>query len=75
VTAVLSHVRMRSAKEQLAMMDEMKRQQVALQQQAQAEVEPGGFDGNDSATWGNPGRNEICPCGSGKKFKHCHGQI
>ncbi|MFL4595874.1 SEC-C metal-binding domain-containing protein [Stenotrophomonas maltophilia] len=20
-----------------------------------------------------PGRNELCPCGSGKKFKHCHG--
>ena len=75
VTQVLSHVRMRSAQEQQAMMDEMKRQQVALQQQAQAAVEPGGFDGNDRATWGNPGRNEICPCGSGKKFKHCHGQI
>ena len=75
VTQVLSHVRMRSAQEQQAMMDEMKRQQVALQQKAQMAVEPGGFDGNDRATWGNPGRNEICPCGSGKKFKHCHGQI
>jgi len=21
------------------------------------------------------GRNESCPCGSGKKYKHCHGQI
>ena len=21
------------------------------------------------------GRNEKCPCGSGKKFKHCHGNI
>ena len=21
------------------------------------------------------GRNEKCPCGSGKKFKHCHGRI
>ena len=21
-----------------------------------------------------PGRNDLCPCGSGKKFKHCHGQ-
>jgi preprotein translocase subunit SecA len=21
------------------------------------------------------GRNDPCPCGSGKKFKHCHGQI
>jgi len=24
-------------------------------------------------TWGKVGRNEPCPCGSGKKFKHCHG--
>ena len=21
------------------------------------------------------GRNDVCPCGSGKKFKHCHGQL
>ncbi len=27
----------------------------------------------DISTWGNVGRNESCPCGSGKKFKHCHG--
>jgi preprotein translocase subunit SecA len=32
-----------------------------------------GFDENDPSTWGNPGRNSPCPCGSGKKFKHCHG--
>ena len=24
-------------------------------------------------SWGQVGRNEPCPCGSGKKFKHCHG--
>ncbi|WP_181704492.1 preprotein translocase subunit SecA [Chthonobacter rhizosphaerae] len=29
----------------------------------------------DPSTWGNVGRNEPCPCGSGKKFKHCHGQF
>ncbi|MFH1861215.1 MAG: SEC-C metal-binding domain-containing protein, partial [bacterium] len=22
-----------------------------------------------------PGRNDPCPCGSGKKYKHCHGQV
>jgi preprotein translocase subunit SecA len=33
------------------------------------------FDENDQATWGNPARNEACPCGSGKKFKHCHGKL
>nr|WP_136441969.1 preprotein translocase subunit SecA [Pacificoceanicola onchidii] len=34
-----------------------------------------GFDENDPSTWGNPGRNDLCPCGSGKKFKHCHGKL
>lgn len=32
-----------------------------------------GFDENDRATWGNPSRNDPCPCGSGLRFKHCHG--
>jgi preprotein translocase subunit SecA len=30
-------------------------------------------DPNDQRTWGKVGRNEACPCGSGKKYKHCHG--
>ena len=34
-----------------------------------------GFNEADPSTWGNPGRNEPCPCGSGKKFKHCHGRF
>ena len=34
-----------------------------------------GFDEAQPATWGNPGRNDPCPCGSGEKFKHCHGKI
>ncbi|MFC6688971.1 preprotein translocase subunit SecA [Jhaorihella thermophila] len=34
-----------------------------------------GFVEDDPSTWGNPGRNEKCPCGSGKKFKHCHGRL
>ena len=29
----------------------------------------------DPSSWGRVGRNEPCPCGSGKKFKHCHGSI
>jgi preprotein translocase subunit SecA len=32
-------------------------------------------DPNDPSTWGRVGRNELCPCGSGKKYKHCHGQF
>ena len=34
-----------------------------------------GFDETDPSTWGNPGRNDACPCGSGEKFKHCHGRV
>ena len=32
-------------------------------------------DPNDPATWGKISRNAPCPCGSGKKFKHCHGRV
>ncbi len=30
---------------------------------------------DDPTTWGKIGRNETCPCGSGKKFKQCHGRL
>ena len=29
----------------------------------------------DPTSWGKVGRNEVCPCGSGKKYKHCHGRF
>ena len=32
-------------------------------------------DPNDPSTWGQVSRNEACPCGSGKKYKHCHGAL
>ena len=32
-------------------------------------------DPQDPSSWGKVGRNEACPCGSGKKFKHCHGVL
>ena len=33
------------------------------------------FDENDPTTWGKTPRNAACPCGSGKKYKHCHGKV
>lgn len=33
------------------------------------------FDPKDPRTWGKVARNDLCPCGSGKKYKHCHGKI
>ncbi|WP_286828938.1 MULTISPECIES: preprotein translocase subunit SecA [Kordiimonas] len=35
----------------------------------------GGFNPNDTSTWGDVPRNAPCPCGSGEKFKHCHGDV
>src|SRR5262245_18066163 len=32
-------------------------------------------DPKNPASWGKVGRNEVCPCGSGKKYKHCHGRF
>jgi len=36
-------------------------------------IDPQNRDANNPETWGDVGRNEVCPCGSSKKFKHCHG--
>jgi preprotein translocase subunit SecA len=30
---------------------------------------------DDPATWAQSGRNDPCPCGSGRKYKHCHGRV
>ena len=38
-------------------------------------VNPEDRDPEDETTWGKIGRNEPCPCGSGKKYKHCHGAL
>jgi preprotein translocase subunit SecA len=32
-------------------------------------------DPADPATWAATSRNAPCPCGSGKKYKHCHGAV
>ncbi|WP_299401573.1 preprotein translocase subunit SecA [uncultured Roseobacter sp.] len=85
VTQKLSQIRPLTEEEQQAMLDQMRAQQAAAQAAAAgatagAAVVAGagaaeGFVEDDPSTWGNPGRNEECPCGSGKKFKHCHGRL
>ena len=32
-------------------------------------------DPRNPSTWGTVGRNAACPCGSGKKYKYCHGRL
>jgi preprotein translocase subunit SecA len=86
VTQKLAQIRPMSQEEQEAMMRQILEQQARMRQPAMAMAEPeaeaapagerlAGFDETDPSTWGNPGRNDACPCGSGKKFKHCHGRL
>ena len=46
-----------------------------LQQTVITHVDPESRNPNDPSTWGKIARNEACPCGSGKKYKQCHGQL
>ncbi|CUK13395.1 preprotein translocase subunit SecA [Ruegeria denitrificans] len=89
VTQQLSRVRPLTEEEQREMLAQMQAQQAQSQQavdqaasQAEAVAEADasgdplpGFVEDDPSTWGNPSRNDRCPCGSGKKFKHCHGRL
>ena len=78
VSQHLSKVRPLTQEEQTAMMQQMMLQNTKTQNdtsKSSTEPTPNNFNENDSTTWGNPGRNARCPCGSGKKFKHCHGRL
>jgi preprotein translocase subunit SecA len=82
VSEQLSRIRPLSEDEQRQMIEQMQAQnQMPIldnnepETAADPEAALPGFDENDPTTWGNPGRNQACPCGSGKKFKHCHGSI
>jgi preprotein translocase subunit SecA len=86
VTQKLSQIRPMTEDEQQAMLQEIEQQRAAMENAAEAEKtgqviqeasEDGKdrFDESDPSSWGNPGRNQPCPCGSGKKFKHCHGRF
>ena len=38
-------------------------------------VKPENRDPSNEESWGKISRNELCPCNSGKKYKHCHGVV
>jgi len=65
VTSQMMRVQLVSPEEQAAA-------QFAAIQEAEGIPE---VDAETIASWGNVGRNAPCPCGSGKKFKHCHGRF
>ncbi|RNF84278.1 preprotein translocase subunit SecA [Montanilutibacter psychrotolerans] len=87
LVTMLSRVRIRS-EEEIAQMEAAERahaQEQAQQMQFQ-HPDMGGLGADEEAAqaalatggddaFANVGRNDVCPCGSGKKFKHCHGQL
>ena len=79
VTQKLAMIRPISAEEQQAMIAQMTAQRAPAPAAATAAPVAAapllGFVETDPATWGNPSRNDDCPCGSGEKFKHCHGKL
>ena len=79
VTQKLSQIRPPTEEEMQAMLQQQAAQAAMMAQAAAPVGDPAkakdGFDETDQSTWGNPGRNEKCPCGSGAKFKHCHGRL
>jgi preprotein translocase subunit SecA len=78
VSQHLAKVRPLTEEEQASMMQQMMSQQSETRKDTlMAPTEPVliEFNENDRSTWGNPGRNDACPCGLGKKFKHCHGRL
>jgi len=49
---------------------------ISLEVQAKTiknQVNPEDRSPSDQSSWGKVARNELCPCGSGKKYKYCHG--
>jgi len=85
VTTMLARVHIRS-EEEIAAMEAAERAQAEAQaQQMQfqhpnmanyGEAEPAMLAADpQDPMFANVGRNDPCPCGSGQKFKHCHGQL
>ncbi|HEY0660882.1 MAG TPA: preprotein translocase subunit SecA [Lysobacter sp.] len=86
VVTLLARVRIRSEQE-IAELEAQERAQAEAQARQMQFQHPdmGGFGADEEAAqaqatranpaFANVGRNDPCPCGSGKKFKHCHGQL
>ncbi len=84
VVTLLARVRIRS-EEEIAAMEAQER--AAAEAQARhlqfQHADAGGYGADEEAqqaaaggdVFANVGRNDPCPCGSGKKYKHCHGQL
>jgi preprotein translocase subunit SecA len=67
---VESHAEPQSALAELALAEPAAPPRMTMAPSRTPEVDP-----NDETTWAATPRNALCPCGSGKKYKHCHGKI
>jgi len=81
ITTLLAHVELQVDTAQAEVDAYKKQQEQAQKDQALAQAQnlgpssrDGEIDPNDPSTWGKISRNAPCPCGSGKKYKHCHGK-
>ena len=74
----MGKVRPLTEKEQKAIVEQMVSQQEQNEKIEQPKTNGLAINHNPKKempiNWQNTGRNEKCPCGSGKKFKHCHGR-
>ena len=76
VTSQLAQIRPITEEERKEMISKMMKEKIFSSAENQSKKNTNvTFNENDKSTWGNPGRNDKCPCGSGKKFKHCHGKL
>lgn len=82
VTQRLALIRPISAEEQQAMVEQYIAQQRAAAAEAEAqpaapqpEPAPAPAAAQPDPAWSNIARNDPCPCGSGEKYKHCHGRL
>src|SRR5262249_7122756 len=90
IIQLLARVRIRNESEVQALEEQQQRQAEARNLQFQ-HAEAGGLPAGEPEPQAEPqgaaqqmpvhreapkvGRNDPCPCGSGKKYKHCHGQL
>ena len=87
VVTLLARVRIRTEEEVAALEAAERAQAQAQAQQMQFQhADAGGYSADEEAAtpdyqhgerdaFAGVGRNDPCPCGSGKKYKHCHGQL
>ena len=76
------HIDATTGMDELAMVDavltaerEPRRPEPERRAPLQVRKAEGGVNPKDPSTWGRVSRNAPCPCGSGKKYKHCHGRL